>query len=153
MRRPVVLLGATAGVVLLLVGLAVTRRAPEASPEARLLAAGCSERPKAAVLPADFTPVAALECRRRFNNGQWKSGRFLARNRLAALAAALRLPDIVPPQGRHPVCTASVDTWDLVLVDQRGRLVRPIPPSSACGGQFRGEVNRARRQLVWQPVT
>ncbi|WP_147458804.1 hypothetical protein [Micromonospora sp. BL4] len=92
-----------------------------------------------------FTPVAAVLCGReirpRAGGGTEQVATERRADEIAALVAALRLPDR-RPEGEI-VCTADmiVPPW-LALLDERGRWLRPYLPRDACG-KPRAEVRAA----------
>jgi hypothetical protein len=108
-----------------------------------------------------FHPVAAVECgeetRRRPDGGTDGIAVEDRADDVAALLAALRLPDAPPPSPEPPADDLSPDTIctadgyvppRLVLLDGRGRWVRPGIPRDACG-KPRAEVTAAMEKLRW----
>jgi hypothetical protein len=126
---------------------------PVATPGAAALDAGYD----ALTLPRlgdDFAAVAAVLCgnhpARRPDGGDDLVASERRATDVAALVAALRLPDEPPTNG---ACTLDLPAvpW-LVLLDARGRWVRPGVPQDACG-KPRVEVRRAVEELRLIPVS
>lgn len=87
-------------------------------------------------LSDDFAPVSVVICRqedkRHEDGGRSIVGSEYHGTDIAALVAALRLPDL--PRQTNLMCTA--DRWSypwLALLDADGHFVRPGPPRSSCG--------------------
>ncbi|MEU4218203.1 hypothetical protein [Actinoplanes sp. NPDC026623] len=108
-----------------------------------------------------FRPVAAVMCgeatRRRPDGGTDGIGVEDRADDVAALLAALRLPDAPPPSPEPSaddlspdmICTADGYAQPrLVLLDGRGRWVRPGIPRDDCG-KPRAEVSAAMEKLRW----
>jgi hypothetical protein len=101
-----------------------------------------------------FTPVAAMVCarenRRRADGGEDLVATEGRATDIAALVAALRLPDAAPTT---QACTDDLPMvpW-FALVDARGRWVRPGTPADECG-KIRTEVRTAVRAVTLAPVS
>ncbi|WP_250033746.1 hypothetical protein [Paractinoplanes maris] len=152
--------------------------APQIHPRWRACAGEPSMRPQdegnnAAPLPqfaGSFHPVAAVRCRedtqRRPDGGTDSIAVEDRADNVAALLAALRLPDAPPPSPPSPepptgdvppdpdlICTA--DGYfppRLVLLDGQGRWVRPRIPLDTCGKPL-AAATAALDKLHWTRVT
>jgi len=89
-------------------------------------------------LPADFVPTTVVICRpesqRRDGGGLALVGSELRGTDIAALVAALRLPDAGKEPGPDVFCR--LDMWSypwMALLDADGAFVRPGPPTAPCG--------------------
>jgi hypothetical protein len=98
-------------------------------------------------LPAEFVPASVVICRGEGNPKGAAVGNEFRGTDIAALVAALRLPDIPRAAGRDVSCTLEAINWPwMALVDADGRFVRPSPPRTPCG-KPRAEVYEAIRAL------
>lgn len=102
-------------------------------------------------LPDDFMPVSVVICRgegtRRPDGSRSIVGNEYRGTDVAALVAALRLPDITRKPGSNVACALDMYSYPwMALLDADGSWVRLAPPSSACG-KPRTEVGEAIRAL------
>ncbi|MGN9911212.1 hypothetical protein ACTMTJ_27015 [Phytohabitans sp. LJ34] len=94
-------------------------------------------------LPADFVPASVVICRGEGRGTGPVVGNEYRGTDIAALVAALRLPDLPKTPGRDVACTLEAISWPwLALVDSAGHFVRPSPPRTPCG-KPRAEVQEA----------
>jgi hypothetical protein len=145
---------------------------PQIHPRWRSCAGEPSMRPQdegldAVPLPryaGTFRPVAAVMCRedtqRRADGGTDWTGIEDRADEVAALLAALRLPDAPPPSPEPSAgeissnfgCTTEAHIPPrLVLLDGQGRWVRPGIPVDGCGKPL-AEATAAMDKLHWTPV-
>jgi hypothetical protein len=105
-------------------------------------------------LTDDFAAVAAVVCgadsRRRPDGSEHLIGTQDRSAEVAALVAALRLPD--EPRTRQPCADDNPTVAFFVLLDAEGRWVRPGVPRDACGKQ-RAEVRTAVGTLALTRVS
>jgi hypothetical protein len=109
-------------------------------------------------LGEDFYPVAVTVCRhearRRPDGGTDHVLVELRGDDVAALVAALRLPDLPRPTATNVFCALlKVDIPWMALLDADGRWIRPEPPARACGGDPRQEVMDAAKGLKLRRVS
>lgn len=106
-----------------------------------------------------FRPVAAVRCgegtQRRTDGGTDAVAVEERADEVAALLAALRLPDAPPPEPSDGELSCTADAYlppRLVLLDSQGRWVRPGIPRDACDKPL-AEVTAALDELRWTRVT
>ncbi|WFE52179.1 hypothetical protein [Micromonospora sp. WMMD1155] len=110
--------------------------------------------PKIGRIDPAFTPVAVVLCGReirpRTNGGQEQTATERRADDIAALLAALRLPD--QRADGEIACTLDmvIPPW-LALVDEQGRWMRPYLPTDSCR-KPRAEVSAALAGLQWKTV-
>jgi hypothetical protein len=94
-------------------------------------------------MPAGFVPASVVICRGEGQHGGPAIGVEYHATDIAALVAALRLPDVPRTPGRNVACTLEAVSWPwMALVDADGHFVRPRPPDTPCG-KPRTEVREA----------
>jgi hypothetical protein len=109
-----------------------------------------------APLPRSFEPVAVVRCvqdaRGTTGQGLW---RFEVKQRadqgLGAFVAALRRPSVRTPPGMECLTILYAEP-SFVLVDHRGRTLRPALPVMVCGRPFPAAISRLAR-LSWVTVS